>query len=66
MPVPVADGGTARWRPRSPRAPPGGHRGTRAGRKDVTASFALLGGTAVIEAAQACGLTLLPPGCPRR
>jgi glycerate kinase len=28
----------------------------------VTASFALLGGTAVIEAAQACGLTLLPPG----
>ena len=28
----------------------------------VTASFALLDGTAVIEAAQACGLTLLPPG----
>jgi glycerate 2-kinase len=28
----------------------------------VTASFALLGGTAVLEAAQACGLTLLPPG----
>jgi glycerate 2-kinase len=27
----------------------------------VTASFALLDGTAVIEAAQACGLTLLPP-----
>src|SRR3984885_10354151 len=29
----------------------------------VIASFALLDGTAVIEAAQACGLTLLPPGC---
>src|SRR5271168_5391639 len=28
----------------------------------VVASFALLDGTAVIEAAQACGLTLLPPG----
>jgi glycerate 2-kinase len=28
----------------------------------VTASFALLDGIAVIEAAQACGLTLLPPG----
>jgi glycerate kinase len=28
----------------------------------VTASFALLDGTAVIEAAQACGLMLLPPG----
>ena len=28
----------------------------------VIASFALLDGTAVIEAAQACGLTLLPPG----
>jgi glycerate kinase len=28
----------------------------------VTASFALLGGTAVIEAAQACGLSLLAPG----
>ena len=30
--------------------------------KNVTASYALLGDTAVIEAAQACGLTLLPPG----
>jgi glycerate kinase len=28
----------------------------------VTASYALLGDTAVVEAAQACGLTLLPPG----
>jgi glycerate kinase len=31
--------------------------------KNVTASYALLGDTAVIEAAQACGLTLLAPGC---
>ena len=31
--------------------------------KNVTASYALLGDTAVIEAAQACGLALLPPGC---
>ena len=31
--------------------------------KNVTASYALLGDTAVVEAAQACGLTLLPPGC---
>jgi glycerate 2-kinase len=30
--------------------------------KNVTASYALRGDTAVIEAAQACGLTLLPPG----
>jgi glycerate 2-kinase len=31
--------------------------------KNVTASYALLGDTAVVEAAQACGLALLPPGC---
>jgi glycerate kinase len=31
--------------------------------RNVTASYALLGDTAVIEAAQACGLTLLAPGC---
>ena len=31
--------------------------------KNVTASYALLGDTAVIEAAQACGLALLAPGC---
>jgi glycerate kinase len=31
--------------------------------KNVTASYALLGDTAVIEAAQACGLALLPRGC---
>lgn len=30
--------------------------------KNVTASYALRDDTAVIEAAQACGLTLLPPG----
>ena len=30
--------------------------------KNVTASYALLGDTAVIEAAQACGLALLSPG----
>jgi glycerate 2-kinase len=30
--------------------------------RPVTAAFALLGDTAVIEAAQACGLSLLPPG----
>jgi glycerate kinase len=30
--------------------------------KNVTASFAMLEDTAVIEAAQACGLALLPPG----
>jgi glycerate 2-kinase len=32
--------------------------------RPVTASFGLLDGTAVIEAAQACGLTLLPAGSP--
>lgn len=31
--------------------------------KNVTASYALLDDTAVIEAAQACGLALLPAGC---
>jgi glycerate kinase len=31
--------------------------------KNVTASYALLDDTAVIEAAQACGLALMPPGC---
>lgn len=29
--------------------------------RPVTAAFGLLGGTAVVEAAQACGLSLLPP-----
>jgi glycerate 2-kinase len=63
VPVPVADGGDGTVaaavsagyrrvdvRVRGPVGEP------------VTASFALLDGTAVIEAAQACGLTLLPPG----
>jgi glycerate 2-kinase len=63
VPVPVADGGdgtvdaavAAGYRRveievRGPAGAP------------VTASFALLDRTAVIEAAQACGLTLLPPG----
>jgi len=63
VPVPVADGGdgtvdaaaSAGYR-RVDLAVPGpvGN--------PVTASFALLDGTAVIEAAQACGLTLLPFG----
>src|SRR6202453_3123649 len=63
VPVPVADGGdgtvaaavSAGYRRvdievRGPVGAP------------VISSFALLDGTAVIEAAQACGLTLLPPG----
>ncbi len=63
VPVPVADGGdgtvaaavSAGYRRVDVlvRGPVG---------EAVTASFALLDGTAVIEAAQACGLTLLPPG----
>src|ERR1700722_6521841 len=63
VPVPVADGGdgtvdaavTAGYQ----RV---GAKVTGPVGKSVTASFALLEGTAVIEAAQACGLTLLPPG----
>jgi glycerate 2-kinase len=63
VPVPVADGGdgtvaaavSAGYRPIDIEVPgPVG--------QAVIASFALLDGTAVIEAAQACGLTLLPPG----
>jgi glycerate 2-kinase len=60
--LPVADGGdgtvaaaVAAWFRRvelGVRGPVG---------KNVTASYALLGDTAVIEAAQACGLTLLSP-----
>jgi glycerate kinase len=63
VPVPVADGGDGTVA----AAVAAGY-----GRVDVevagpvgtpvSASFALLDGTAVIEAAQACGLTLLPPG----
>jgi glycerate 2-kinase len=63
VPVPVADGGdgtvaaavSAGYRRVDVRV-----RGPVS--EAVTASFALLDGTAVIEAAQACGLTLLPPG----
>ena len=63
VPVPVADGGdgtiaaavSAGYRRVEVEVPgPVG--------QAVIASFALLDGTAVIEAAQACGLTLLPPG----
>ena len=63
VPVPVADGGDGTVA----AATSAGYRQVDievAGPvgKAVTASFALLDGTAVIEAAQACGLTLLPPG----
>ena len=34
--------------------------------KPVTAAFALLDGTAIIESAQACELTRLPGGTPAR
>jgi glycerate 2-kinase len=62
--VPVADGGdgtaeaavAAGYRriEAKVRGPAGG---------SVTAAFGLLDGTAVVEAAQACGLSLLPAGC---
>src|SRR6202035_896989 len=63
VPVPVADGGDGTV---DAAVSAGDHRvdievGGPVGAA-VTASFALLDGTAVIEAAQACGLTLLPPG----
>jgi glycerate 2-kinase len=63
VPLPVADGGdgtvdaavSAGYRrvEMRVRGPVG---------RPVTAAFALLGDTAVVEAAQACGLSLLPPG----
>jgi glycerate 2-kinase len=63
VPLPVADGGdgtidtavSAGYRPveMGVRGPVG---------RPVTAAFALFDDTAVIEAAQACGLSLLPPG----
>ncbi len=63
VPVPVADGGdgtvdaaVSAGYQRVDMEVPGPIGNT------VTASFALLDGTAVIEAAQACGLTLLPSG----
>ena len=63
VPVPVADGGdgtvaaavAAGYQPVDVTV-------TGPAGNTVTASFALLEGTAVIEAAQACGLALLPPG----
>ena len=63
VPVPVADGGDGTV---DAAVSAGYHRvdievGGPVG-APVIASFALLDGTAVIEAAQACGLTLLPPG----
>jgi len=62
-PVPVADGGDGTVA----AAVAAGYRPVEIGVRgpvgaSVTASFALLDGTAVIEAAQACGLALLPPG----
>src|ERR1700689_2019463 len=63
VPVPVADGGDGTVA----AAVAAGYRRVDIGvrgpvGKAVTASFALLDGVAVIEAAQACGLTLLRPG----
>ena len=63
VPVPVADGGDGTVA----AAVAAGYRRVDIGVRGpvgtaVTASFALLDGIAVIEAAQACGLTLLPPG----
>src|SRR4029077_11001214 len=61
--VPVADGGDGTV----DAAEAGGDRRVDIGgrgptRKPVTAAFALLDGTAIIESAQACGLTRLPGG----
>jgi glycerate 2-kinase len=63
VPVPVADGGDGTVA----AAVAAGYRRVELGvrgptGRPVTAAFALLDGTAVIEAAQACGLTLLPSG----
>src|SRR5580704_11199706 len=61
--VPVADGGDGTV----DAAEAAGYRRIEMGvrgptGRPVTASFALLDGTAVIESAQACGLTRLPGG----
>jgi glycerate kinase len=61
--IPVADGGDGTV----DAAVAAGYRRVRFGVRgplggSVTAAFGLLDGTAVIEAAQACGLTLLPEG----
>jgi glycerate 2-kinase len=63
--VPVADGGDGTV----DAAEAAGYRRVEIGvrgptGKPLTASFALLDGTAVIESAQACGLTRLPGGTP--
>jgi glycerate kinase len=63
--VPVADGGDGTVG----AAEAAGYRRVEIGvrgptGKPVTASFALLDGTAIIESAQACGLTRLPGGAP--
>src|SRR5919204_6788424 len=63
--VPVADGGDGTV----DAAEAAGYRRVEMGVRGptgtpVTASFALLDGTAIIESAQACGLTRLPGGTP--
>src|SRR5260370_29146795 len=63
--VPVADGGDGTV----DAAEAAGYRRVNIGvrgptGKPVTAAFALLDGTAIIESAQACGLTRLPGGTP--
>ena len=63
--VPVADGGDGTV----DAAEAAGYRRVNLGvrgptGKPVTAAFALLDGTAIIESAQACGLTRLPGGTP--
>jgi glycerate kinase len=63
VPLPVADGGDGTV----DAAVSAGYRRVEMGvrgpvGRPVTAAFALLGDTAVVEAAQACGLSLLPPG----
>jgi glycerate 2-kinase len=63
--VPVADGGDGTVE----AAEAAGYRRIELGvrgptGKPLTASFALLDGTAIIESAQACGLTRLPGGTP--
>jgi glycerate kinase len=63
--VPVADGGDGTI----DAAEAAGYRRVEIGVRgptgqNVTASFALLDGTAIVESAQACGLTRLPGGTP--
>ena len=63
VPVPVADGGDGTVAAAVAAGYRRGEMGVRGPiGKAVTASMALNDATAVIEAAQACGLTLLPPG----